>query len=90
MGVIFFVCFIALIAVMIQVAIHIFTKKKPILFIFPVVCAVPTIYILLNYGNVSILSKEADLYLGAFAIGIPASFASLLTGIIIVSLKAKK
>ena len=86
---VFLIGFFALGAVTIQATIYILTKKKFLLFVLPAVCAIVTIYILLNYGDSTWGSKEAELYFGAFVIGIPAFIASLLTGIIITRLRNK-
>ena len=89
MKVLFFIGFVALITATIQATIYLLTKRKSAMIILPIACAIPTIYILLNYGNTSILSNEAELYLGSVIIGIPAFIVSSLTGIIITRAKSK-
>ncbi|MCL2519008.1 MAG: hypothetical protein FWF15_10640 [Oscillospiraceae bacterium] len=80
----------AIIAAIIQIFFYKFTKKRFTMFIIPVTCLIPTIYLLLKYSGYSILSKDGGLWVIAFFIGIPIVIGSLLTGIIITIVKSKK
>ena len=78
----------ALIAALIQYGLYKITKNRDIIFLIPTILAIPTIFILIRYGNVSIFAKEAGYALAAMFFGVPAVIGSLCAGIYIK--KSKK
>ena len=78
----------ALIAALIQFGLYKITKNRDIMLFIPVILAVPTIFIFVRYGNISILAKEAGYWLAAMFFGVPAVIGSLCSGIYIK--KSKK
>jgi glycerol-1-phosphate dehydrogenase [NAD(P)+] len=78
----------ALIAALIQYGLYKITKDRDIMFLIPIILAIPTVFILVRYGNVSIFAKEAGYALAAMFFGVPAVIGSLCVGIYIK--KSKK